>query len=54
MIDNPDRKVLPKEISDKFDNQFDRLMHGGTGDCLNFHYFMVELKAFLKTVEENK
>ena len=54
MIDNPHRKVLPKEISDKFDNEFDRLMHGGTGDSLSFHYIMVELKAFLKAAEENK
>ena len=51
MIDNPSRKVLPKEISDKFDNEFDRLINSGTGDCLSFNYDVIELRRFLKEVE---
>ena len=54
MIDNPQRKVLPKEISDKFPNEFDRWMNQGTGDCLDFHYCMVELTELLKRVKENE
>jgi len=52
MIDNPQRRVMPKEYSEKFDNVFDRWMNQGTGDCLDFHYTLVELNQFMREIEQ--
>jgi len=54
MIDNPQRRVMPKEYSEKFDNVFDRWMNQGTGDCLDFHYTLVELNQFMREIEQRQ
>lgn len=54
ILDNPQRKIMPKEYSDKLDPFFDKWMNSGMGDALDWCYIIIKNNRMLKEAKENK